>query len=193
MSGNRAMSSSVEPPAIPKRCGPWSEPEALRFYGGQLSNFAPTPGLWLPAGWSGHPRPAPRVEVPTIEHYFQACKARNLADFEWVLSAPSPQSAKRRGGPTGEAIPAGGRRRIDLRPDWEEVKLDVMRVGNRAKFALPRFRPVLLATGNRVIVENSPSDDIWGGRDKRGGFEGLNLLGIVLMEVRAEIVAGDAA
>jgi ribA/ribD-fused uncharacterized protein len=91
------------------------------------------------------------------------------------------------GGPRGE-----GGRRIALRPDWERVKLDVMCFACRAKFALPEFRAALLASGERVLVEDSPTDFTWGGRDRDGGRRGRNLLGVVLMEVRAELAAPPA-
>lgn len=164
--------------------GPWDAAGTLYFYGGgtPFSNFAVTPGLRLPEGWYGHPRRPALAAVSSVEHYFQACKATSEVDFRWVLDAPGPASAKRRGGRRGEAG-----RRISLRPDWEEVKFDVMRVACRGKFARPVARRELLATGDRVLVEDSPSDAIWGGRDRSGGYSGRNLLGLVLMEVRAEL------
>lgn len=171
---------------VPQRFGPWTDPDSLRFYGGDLSSFAPTIGLRLPEGWYGHPQRPRLVEVPSAEHYFQACKTMSLTDFRFVMDAPTPASAKRRGGPYGE-----GGRRIVLRPDWEEVKFWVMRVAHAGKHRLPRYRGVLAATGNRVLVEDSPTDFIWGGRDRRGGLCGRNLLGVDLMEVRAEILAGN--
>jgi ribA/ribD-fused uncharacterized protein len=173
---------------VPQRAGPWDRPGTLYFCGGDLSSFALTPGLRLPGGWHGHPRPAQLVDVPSAEHYFQACKADNLDDFLWILSAPTPRIAKRRGGRHGE-----GGRRITLRPDWEPVKFSVMRVAHAGKHRLPRFRPVLPATGERVLVEWSPTDPLWGGRDRQGGATGTNLLGVVLMEVRAELLAGASA
>jgi len=168
---------------IPQREGPWDRPGTLYFYGGRekdLSSFAPTPGLWLPESWFGHPRPSPLVEVPTNEHWFHASKGTNREDFFWVLAAPTPAQAKRRG------------RKIALRPDWEEVKVSVMRFANRGKFSLPRYRETLPATGDRVLVEDSPTDYAWGGRDGSGGYGGMNLLGIALMEVRAELAHAAA-
>ena len=172
-------------PAIPQREGPWDAPGTLYFYGDEeLSSFGLTPGLRLPEGWFGHPRPAPPlVEVPSTEHYFHACKGMSPEEFHFVLSAPTPASAKRRGSRRGE-----GGRRITLRPDWEEVKFFVMLVANRGKFLLPRYRDTLRATGDRVLVEDSPTDYAWGGRDRKGGYGGRNLLGVVLMEVRAELI-----
>lgn len=164
--------------------GPWDRPGTFYFYGGPPSNFARTRGLWLPEAWYGHPA-APRwVSVPTLEHWFQACKAMSREEFYWILEAPTPRQAKARGGRRGE-----GGRRIALRPDWEEVKFSVMRFGCQRKFALPGFRGWLLSTGERVLVEDSPYDFVWGGRDRTGGYSGRNLLGIVLMEVRLELRA----
>src|ERR1700742_3548153 len=101
--------------SIPQSAGPWDRPGTVKFYGGPFSNFASTPGLRLPEGWSGPPQHPARVEVPTVEHYFQACKACDRDDFLWILSAPKASQAKRRGGAGGE-----GGRKIELRPDWEE-------------------------------------------------------------------------
>lgn len=167
---------------IPKQ-GPWNLPDVAYhyFYGGELSSFAATPGLLLPEAWQGHPNPAPLVEVPTIEHWWQAIKSTMPQDFDWVLSAPTAAKAKRRGGPHGE-----DGRKITLRQDWEKVKVAAMRYGHGKKHAMPRYRNALPATADRVLVEDSPSDPIWGGRDRRGGYNGQNLLGVFLMEVRAE-------
>ena len=66
--------------------------------------------------------------------------------------------------------------------------------GNRAKFAQhPNLRRFLLDTGNRILVEASPVDKIWGiglaQDDPRAQnplqWQGLNLLGFALMKVRA--------
>ncbi len=165
-----------------QRSGPWDAADTLYFYGGEFSNFAQTPGLALPGGWYGHPRTPALVAVPDVEHYFQACKATSLEDFLWIMEAPTAVSAKRRGGRRGE-----GGRRIELRPDWEEVKFLVMGFACLAKFKRQPFHRTLLATGERALVENSPSDFIWGGRDRNGGYSGRNLLGLVLMDVRAKL------
>lgn len=172
-------------PAKPGATGRWACAEGLYFYGGPFSNFASTPGLELPAGWFGHPRPSVWLEVPSVEHYFQACKASCEEDFLWVLDAPTARQAKRRGGPRGESG-----RRLELRPDWEDVKFDVMRFACRGKYAREPFRELLLETGARTLIEDSPWDYVWGGRDAKGGYDGRNLLGVVLMELRSELRGG---
>jgi|GEM_PF-3241283 len=173
-------------PVSYQRSGPWDHEDTFYFYGGAFSSFAPTPGLRLPGGWFGHPRPAPLFDVAYIESYFQACKADSLEDFLWVLTSPRPAQAKRRGGPRGEG------RKIGFRRDWEEVKYEVMRFAHGRKFeTFPTYREELLATGVRPLVENSPTDFIWGGRDRDGGYDGRNLLGLALMEIRSDL-RGDA-
>ena len=57
----------------------------------------------------------------------------------------------------------------------------------RAKFRLHEYRQVLLATADRLIVEDSPHDFEWGIRDREGGLGGRNLLGKALMIVRSEL------
>lgn len=107
----------------------------------------------------------------TLEHYYQAAKT---TDPEWVrkiLGADTPNLAKK----LGQLCP--------LRPDWEDVKLEVME-----ELLLGKFEPdtelteKLLATGSAHLVEgNWWGDTYWG--VCRG--EGENHLGHLLMEVRA--------
>ena len=112
------------------------------------------------------------VLFPTMEHYFQASKASNQEDYLRIAYAPTPGDAKRLG------------RRIQLRPNWEEVKDNVMLIGLRKKFADPELRDLLLATGDEELVEgNYWGDTYWG---VCNGI-GQNKLGKLLMQVREEI------
>jgi ribA/ribD-fused uncharacterized protein len=161
----------------PGRTGPpWTAENTVYFYGGPLSNFAPTPGLRLPFGYHGH-HEQDRVPVASTEHWFQACKATSRAQFDVILGSGSPAIAKRAG------------RQTDLRPDWEQVKFQVMLAALRGKFALEPYRSALLLTHPRPLGENSPDDFVWGCRDPEKGYGGLNLLGRALMQVRDELVA----
>lgn len=76
-------------------------------------------------------------------------------------------------------------RRVELRSDWEDVKVDLMRKIVFAKFTQnPDLTLELLNTKDEELVEgNNWNDKIWG---KVNG-EGQNLLGKILMEVREEI------
>ena len=76
-------------------------------------------------------------------------------------------------------------RRVRLRSDWEQVKYDVMLDVVRAKFNQhPDLAQKLLATGDEELVEgNDWGDTYWGVCNGRG----KNMLGKILMRVRAEL------
>jgi len=76
-----------------------------------------------------------------------------------------------------------------VRPDWDEVKVSVMRRLIRTKADQHEYvRRKLLDTGDRVLVENSWRDGFWGwGPDERG----QNILGELWMELRAELVRAE--
>lgn len=109
---------------------------------------------------------------PTSEHYFQAQKFVGTAHAEEIRQA---RSAK-------QAAEIGRQRARPLRTDWEEVKDAVMRRAVLKKFeAHSDIREILLATGDKLIIENSPTDYYWG---VGGDRSGQNKLGQILMEVR---------
>jgi N-glycosidase YbiA len=114
----------------------------------------------------------------TSEHYFQAQKFPNTPHLEEIRLAKTPKQA---------AI-MGRDRRLPLRPDWEQVKDDVMRKAVLKKFQTHSdIREILLSTGDEELVENAPGDYYWGcGKDGTG----KNMLGIILMEVR-EIISNS--
>jgi N-glycosidase YbiA len=109
---------------------------------------------------------------PTSEHYFQAQKFVGTEFAEQVRLAPGPMAAAR----------LGRKRSFPLRPDWTEVRDDVMRRALHAKFTQhPDLRTLLLSTGDAELIENSPIDWYWGcGKDGTG----TNRLGQLLMELR---------
>lgn len=128
-----------------------------------LSNFFPSPIM------------VDGREYASVEHYYQACKAVTETDHELIRTAESPAAAKRRG------------RRVEMRSDWERVKGDVMREGLLAKYQQhPELARVLLSTGHRPIHEDSRWDDVWGW----AGGEGQDLLGKILVEIRALLAKG---
>ena len=78
-------------------------------------------------------------------------------------------------------------RRVQLRPDWEQVKVGIMEEIVRAKFAQhPELAAKLLATGDRVLIEGNHWGDTFWGVDTRTG-QGENHLGQILMKVRSEL------
>jgi ribA/ribD-fused uncharacterized protein len=86
-----------------------------------------------------------------------------------------------------EAFKHAESNKIARRPDWDDVKVGIMRNILRAKAAQHEYvRRKLLATGDRELVEDSWRDDFWGWGPDRNG---RNLLGKLWMEIRAELRA----
>ena len=74
-----------------------------------------------------------------------------------------------------------------VRGDLESVKVDIMRWCLRVKLAqhFSKFGSLLESTGLKFIVENSSRDSFWGAKlNKEGNFEGRNVLGRLLKELR---------
>lgn len=131
-----------------------------------LSNF-----FEAPVTWEG-------LTYLSAEAAFQAAKV--LTDEERL-----PFTELR----AGKAKSMG--RRVPLRPDWEEVKTQVMEEVVRAKFTQnPDLAARLLTTGDAQLVEGNNWGDTCWGVDMRTG-KGENRLGVILMKVRAELAAAQ--
>ena len=78
-------------------------------------------------------------------------------------------------------------RQVQLRPDWEDVKVGIMEEIVRAKFTQNEYlKWRLIATGDAYLEEgNTWHDTCWGVDAKTG--EGQNHLGRILMKVRGEL------
>ena len=166
----------------------WDVPEVLMFYSRgrgepgyrDLSNFGAA-RLILPLRFD----PSVLFTYEETETPFQDGKSPDLATHEFICQLDleprkrTAAEAKRRG---------GNRAKVKPPADWDRISPLWMLYLQRAKYQLPRYRQLLLSTGDRVLVENSPSDARWGGWDRRRGrYCGQNLLGRALMRVRAEI------
>ena len=113
---------------------------------------------------------------PTVEHAYQAHKTLNGKQRELIRLANSPGQAKRLG------------QKVELRSDWEVVKLSIMKELLTRKFQIPRLRELLLETRDYELIEgNTWGDTYWGVCNG----EGQNWLGKLLMEVRNEITGGE--
>lgn len=126
-----------------------------------LSNF------WLsPVEYEG-------ALYPSVEHAYQAAKSNAIETRERFQSIMlKPGEAKRMG------------RRVNIRADWEQVKLSVMLDLLRQKFKEPVLAAQLRATGEQELVEGNHWGDVfWGKCNGRGD----NHLGRLLMQVRSEL------
>lgn len=111
------------------------------------------------------------------ENAFQAMKERNPAKRSNYFNL-LPSEAKRMG------------HTCKLRPDWEEVKLDIMYDILKAKFSDKELRERLLLTGDKELIEgNDWHDNFWGNCfcKKCKSIEGKNMLGKLLMKLRSEL------
>ncbi|QKG21835.1 NADAR family protein [Actinomadura verrucosospora] len=162
-----------------------ARPKYLFFWG----HRKPGPGYL--SQWWPSPFTVGDVTYATAEHYMMAEKARLFGDGETaaaVIDAPHPGAAKDLG------------RRVRGFDDdaWTARRAEIVVAGNRAKFEQnPELRDYLAGTRDRVLVEASPLDRVWGiglaADDPRAQepaeWQGLNLLGFALMTVR-ESLAG---
>ena len=131
-----------------------------------LSNFYPSSILYE------------GIVYPTNEHFFQAMKTLDIDKRKKIAAAETPGLAKRMG------------RNVQLRSDWEKVKVYYMELGLRLKFANKALAEKLIATGDEELVEgNWWCDQTWGSCNcpKHIRTPGRNLLGMLLMELRKEL------
>lgn len=120
------------------------------------------------------------------EQYMMAEKARIFGDetaWNQIMESHDPMTIKKL-----------GRKVRDFNADvWEKNCREIVRKGNFAKFSQnPKLKEYLLDTGDKILVEASPKDTIWGiglSEDSPQAcnphlWPGENLLGFTLMEVR---------
>jgi ribA/ribD-fused uncharacterized protein len=118
-------------------------------------------------------------EYPTAEHAYQAGKASKERVREWLLGAPTPSLL---------AMAAHGLYSWDVVSNWTQIKYDRMRRVLLAKFSqYADLMELLLSTGDARLVETGRVDNAvnrtWGEVNGKG----RNMLGILLMEVRAKL------
>jgi ribA/ribD-fused uncharacterized protein len=164
----------------------------LRFWGHTPRRDGTLDGSCLSQWWPA-PFTAAGVEYATAEHWMMAAKARLFGDEEAerrAITATGPAQAKKAG-----RLVRGFDETV-----WERERFGVVVEGSVHKFRQDRaLGGFLLATGDRVLVEASPMDRIWGiglaADDERAEdpalWRGLNLLGFALMEARGRLRAED--
>jgi N-glycosidase YbiA len=113
------------------------------------------------------------LTYPDVEHAYQSAKTLDMNQRRIIAALPTPAAAKK----AGEAL--------TYRPDWPQIKYQVMLTCVRYKFTHnPDLKSKLLATGDAYLEEgNTWHDQIWGVYEGKG----TNWLGIILMQVRAEL------
>ncbi|MEU9589887.1 NADAR family protein [Streptomyces sp. NPDC048193] len=139
--------------------------------------------------WWPSPFTVAGVEYATAEHWMMAEKARLFEDAEAerrVLAAGHPAEAKKAG-----RLVRGFDEAV-----WERERFRIVVEGSVHKFASdPALRAFLLNTGDRVLVEASPMDRVWGigltaddeAATDPARWRGTNLLGFALMTAREHL------
>ncbi len=142
--------------------------------------------------WWAAPFTVEGITYATAEHCMMAEKARLFGDhraYAQILAASHPEVAKK----LGRTVQGFEEQR------WVQQRDAIVVQGNMAKFgqhaALRRF---LVQTGERILVEASPVDRVWGiglaadapAATRPAQWRGLNLLGFALMQVRAHLCHG---
>ncbi len=114
----------------------------------------------------------------TAEHAFQAMKTRNPEEQTRIRNAATPGQAKRMG------------KQVDLRTDWEWVKVGVMAAIQWAKFSDARMARRLIETMPHKLEEgNKWGDQFWGVSLDTG--RGANTLGTILMTIRFGLISEE--
>jgi len=134
------------------------------------------------------------TEYHTAEQYMMAQKAvlfNDMVVYDRIMNSDNPAEYKKLG-------------RLIHNFDeeiWNSRKCEIVIKGNVAKFSQnPELTEFILKTGNRILVEASPYDRIWGiGLSQNNGdvfnplkWNGTNLLGFCLMEARDIIINRNA-
>jgi hypothetical protein len=145
------------------------QPPILTFDGEYrfLSNFYPASFVWQDNLWL------------TSEHAYQAAKCIDPAERTLILNLPTAVATKRAG------------KLVKMRPDWDEVKVDLMLEIVFEKFNQnPELKAKLLATGSARIEEGNTWRDTTWGICPPGSNKGQNHLGRILMDLRAGWING---
>lgn len=141
---------------------------------------------WWPAAFEVDGR-----RFATAEHYMMWRKAMLFGDeasARKILDVGHPRRAKE----LGRGVVGFDQAR------WEAQRYDVVLAGSVAKFGQhPDLLRFLMSTGQRVLVEASPLDRVWGiglaahdpDAEDPARWRGLNLLGFALTQARMILAA----
>ena len=165
------------------------EPDFLFFWGHTPKPRQAHVGRECLSQWYPAPFGVDGVTFPTAEHMMMYGKARLFGDdvmAQRIIAAPHPGEAKKLGRTVrgfDEAV-------------WKRERFEIVVAASIAKFSHnPPLKAFLVSTKQRVLVEASPHDTIWGiGMAESNPaarapeqWRGLNLLGFALMRARSEL------
>lgn len=125
------------------------------------------------------------IRILTSEALYQACRFPHMPEVQRIIiGQASPMTAKMKSKPY----------RKDSRPDWDDVRVDIMWWCLRVKLAQnwEKFGDLLLSTEGMPIVEESYRDPFWGAKPINGEtLVGINILGRLLTELREQFRSAE--
>jgi ribA/ribD-fused uncharacterized protein len=156
------------------------------FFWGHANKYNEEVGAFCFSQWFECPFIVENITYKTAEHWMMAQKALLFGDknnFEKIINCKKPGEAKELG------------RQVSGYDEqtWNEEKFNIVKLGNIHKFSQhSKFADYLLQTENKILVEASPVDIIWGiglSKDSKNieniyAWRGQNLLGFALMAAR---------
>lgn len=144
-----------------------------------------------PSQWYPSPFLLDDIWFVNCEQRMMYMKAKVFGDedaMRQVLQTDDPKRHKEIGRSVKNFVPS----------EWEKVAFDIVVDANYAKFTQnDHLKEYLISTGNRKFVECAPYDKIWGNglnitdtlQTPEDQWQGTNLLGKAVMEVRNRILA----
>lgn len=148
--------------------------EAIKFYKasdpfGEFSNLYRRKIIYNNLTWD------------STESAYQFHKFTDSKLSAWILQAPRQSILAM----TAHLFNIPRYKEMYVRPDWDKIKVDLMRELLYCKFYQHKdLKICLISTGSSLLVEDTTDDYFWG-----CGSEGTgkNILGKLLMEVRADL------
>lgn len=119
----------------------------------------------------------PNLTFRSAECAYQCAKCANVSDMK-IFETLSPGQSKRHG------------RKIEIRTDWNEIKIDIMESILKIKFSDEKLKNKLISTGNAELIEgNNWHDNFWGFCHCSSCADVIhtNNLGNLLMKIRNEL------
>ena len=140
--------------------------------------------------WHKSPMTIDEIEYSSCEQYMMHQKALLFGDSEiaeLIMNESNPKEQKK----YGRMIKGFDK------ATWDKNCLAIVYEGNLAKFTQnAELREQMISTENRIFVEASPFDTVWGiglaedaeGIDNPSYWQGLNLLGQALTLVKTKLL-----
>lgn len=112
------------------------------------------------------------ITYPSVEHYYVAMKTQNLDERFKISKLENAGEAKSYG------------KDLDIRGDWEDIRVQIMKYGLEEKFKQEPFRSLLIDTDGAYLEEGNAWNDMFWGVCKGTG---KNVLGKLIMDIRKNL------